>query len=141
MIRWALKEIIKFLARLTGIGLIFQSFIALSLSFLCACDYFKYSQIEFFALYLVGEIIIGLLCYFAPEKSPTDEFFYISHQYAALGAAFIIISVIVNGFPYYSNLNNITSVAVFVVCLVIFASFVKLYRHNRRPKNRSYLYR
>ena len=141
MIRSVSKTIVKVLAGIIGIILIAQSLVALDLSFLCACDYPKYFQIKTFALYLVGEIIIGLLCYIAPEKNPTGDFFYVSHQCAALGAAYIIISVIVKGFPDYSNLYNMTAVAVILICLFIFASFIKLYRLNSFPKNRSYLYR
>lgn len=141
MRRSASKAIIKVLAGLIGIVLTIQSLAALGSSFLCSCDYPRHFQIKIFALYLAGEIIIGLVCYFAPEKTPTDDFFYITHQCASLSAAYIIISVVFKGFPDYENLHSMTSIFVVVACLFVLASFIKLYRLNRSSKNRPYIYR
>jgi len=116
---------------------------AISLTYLgSALIYSNYCSSDFhlflFVTYVIGALIIGLYCYLSSEKSPLEDFVFTIHQSAAIAAAKIVLFVLIREFPDYLRLRNAVAIAVVAVCLLIFASFIKLYRLNQSPKNIRY---
>jgi len=97
----------------------------------CSPDF----HIFLFITYLIGALIIGLLCYWKPEKSVLEDFVFIIHQSAAVASAKITVFVLVKEFPNYLIIRNALSIIVLAVCFFIFASFIKMYRMNQSLKS------
>jgi hypothetical protein len=91
-----------------------------------------------FITYLIGALIIGLLCCLSPEKSPLEDFVFVIHQSAAFAAVKIMALILIREFPDFLKLQNAVSIAVIVASLFILASFIKLYRFNPSRKNNRY---
>jgi uncharacterized membrane protein len=124
------KTIAKVIFGLIGIILIAQSLAFLGLSFLSANDFPDYYRIKLFLLFLIGEIILGLVCYFVPENNSIDDFLFVSYQGAAFSSGYILVFVLFNGFPDYTNLKSVSSVLLIILSIFIFVGFIK-FRSNK----------
>lgn len=125
-----LHSFFKILFGIIGIILVVQSLAFLGLSVLSTNDYPDYYRIKLFSLFLIGEIILGTVCYFAPENNAIDDFIFVNYQSATLSSGYILTVVLFKEFPDYTNLKGVSPTILIILCVFIFGSFIK-FRSNK----------
>ena len=131
-----LRIVLKVIFRLIGIILIAKSLSSFGLSFISVCEFPSDYRLRLLAAYLLGEAVIGLVCYFAPENNPIDDFVLVSHQGAAFGSGLILLNVLIYEFPDYAKINSLFSVLILIVCASILISFFKVQKKRESLEKR-----
>ncbi len=93
-------------------------------------------RLKLLTTYLIGEAVLGLVCYFARETTPIDDFLFVSHQCAAFSSAVVLLNVLVYEFPDYAKLNNLFSVLLLIACAFFLGSFFKFRKKRESLEKR-----
>lgn len=134
-----LKTALKIVFGVIAFGLIARSLIDLGLSIFIECNCPVDYRIRVLGLFLVGEIILGLICYFLPSNSSIEDFLYINFSGMTLSSAFILIDALIYRSPKYGNMKSFSTIFLLFLCAFITISFFifQLKKEKLKKRNQS----